>query len=672
MTARPAAPPEPPGPPGGPPVPEAAVSSRDRALPSWLAALTVAGAAAAVALTVNQVFNLGRSTGLMLLENAFLYGLLTALLPLVFLIFPLRLRGRWIWPVDAVLAAATFGILLFYALRAETMVIQAWEYTAPQPARWAALLLWAMLLEAVRRAGGFAILVVVAVLSLYPVYAASMPGVFSGFAMSVEQTAMYHVMSTESMLGLPIKAFATLVVGFLVFGVTLQFTGAGRFFLDLSFAILGHVRGGAAKVAVFSSGLMGSMSGSVTSNVLTTGTLTIPAMTRSGFPRLYAAGIEACASTGGTLMPPIMGATAFVMANFLGVSYAEVALAAAIPSVLYFFGLFVGADAYAARAGIRGLPEAELPRLRDALRDGWYYVGVFAFLIWMLLGLGREAAAPFYATALLLVVNQVVSPRDRFDGPRFLAYLIAVGRLLVEIAAILAAIGLVVGALVATGMIGGLTNALVHLAGGSTLALLVMGALASFVLGIGMTVTAAYVFLAVVLAPSLVQAGLEPLAVHMFILYWGMLSFITPPVAIGSFAAASVARTDPMRTGFKSMQLGAIIYFVPFFFVYNPALLMLGSPVEVVAVAVSALVGVAVLANGLQGYLYGVGPLGDGPGGWALRGLLILGGLLFAAPGVPGTGLGHWASGALALAVTGLAVGLARMGRTPAAAAGRP
>ena len=671
MTGPAAAPPAPPGPPGGPPVPEAA-SARDRALPPWLAALTVAGAAAAVALAVNQVFVLGRTTGLMLLENAFLYALLTALLPLVFLVFPLRVRDRWLWPVDALLAAATFAILLFYTLRAETMVVQAWEYTAPQPARWAAMALWLLLLEAVRRAGGTAILVVVAVLSLYPVYAASMPGVFSGFAMSVEQTAMYHVMSTESMLGLPIKAFATLVVGFLLFGVTLQFTGAGRFFLDLSFAVLGHVRGGAAKVAVFSSGLMGSMSGSVTSNVLTTGTLTIPAMTRSGFPRLYAAGIEACASTGGTLMPPIMGATAFVMANFLGISYAEVALAAAIPSLLYFFGLFVGADAYAARAGIRGLPAAELPRLGQALREGWYYVGVFAFLIWMLLGLGREAAAPYYATALLLVVNQAVSPRDRLSPARFMAYLVAVGRLLVEIAAILAAIGLVVGALVATGMIGGLTNALVHLAGGSTLALLVMGALAAFVLGIGMTVTAAYVFLAVVLAPSLVQAGLEPLAVHMFILYWGMLSFITPPVAIGAFAAASVARTDPMRTGFKSMQQGAIIYFVPFFFVYNPALLMLGGPVEVVAVALSALVGVAVLANGLQGYLYGVGPLGDGPVGWGLRLLLVAGGLLFAAPGVPGTGLGHAASTGLGLLVTGLAVALAWAARGALPAAGRP
>ena len=637
----------------------AETDTRHGAHPKWVSSVVILGAVLAVVLTIHQVFILGRATGVMLLENAYLYWLLACLLPLAFFVFPLTIKGRWIWPLDLLMALATAGILGYFAWNAETMVRQAWEYTAPEPARWASLLLWFLVMEVTRRAGGLAILIVVGVLSFYPVYAASMPGVFSGFAMTVEQTGMYHIMSTQSMLGLPIKAFASLVVGFLLFGVTLQFTGAGRFFLDMSFALLGHVRGGAAKVAVFASGLMGSMSGSVTSNVLTTGTLTIPAMTKSGFPRLYAAGIEACASTGGTLMPPIMGATAFVMANFLGISYLEVATAAIIPSVLYFFGLFIGADAFAAKAEIKGLPQEELPSLRKAMREGWYYIAVFAFLIWMLIGLGREAAAPFYATGLLLIINQVFSKRDRMTWDRFKSYLLAVGRLLVEIAAILAGIGLVVGALVVTGMIGGLTNALVHIAGGSVLALLVMGALASFILGIGMTVTAAYVFLAVVLAPSLIQAGLNPLAVHMFILYWGMLSFITPPVAIGAFAAASVARTSPMRTGFKAVQLGAIIYFVPFFFVLNPALLLIGTPQEIISVTVSAIIGVAVLANGLQGYIYGIGPVTHGPVGWVVRGLMIIGGLAFAAPGVPMAGIGPLVTSAIGAGFAVLALILA-------------
>lgn len=621
-------------------------------LPGWAAGIVVLGAAGATLLTVHQLFNLGRTTGVMLLENVYLYALLACLLPLVFLVYPLRLRGRWLWPVDLFLAVGTAAVLGWFASNGEVMVRRAWEFTAPQEARWAALFLWLVLIEAVRRAGGQAVMWVVAVLSLYPVYAGQMPRLFAGASMTLEQTAMYHILSTQSMLGLPIKAFAQLVVGFLIFGVTLQYTGAGRFFLDLSFALLGHVRGGAAKVAVFSSGLMGSMSGSVTSNVLTTGTLTIPAMHRSGFPRLHAAGIEACASTGGTLMPPIMGATAFVMANFLGVSYVEVAIAAVIPSVLFFFGLFMGVDAYAARAGIRGLPAAELPRLGAVIREGWYFVVVFAVLIWLLVGLQREATAPYYATVLLLVINQLFSKRDRMSLARAWDYLVAAGRLLVEIAAVLAAIGLVVGALVSTGMIGGLTNALVHLAGGSQLALLVMGALAAFILGIGMTVTAAYVFLAVVLAPSLIQSGMNPLAVHMFILYWGMLSFITPPVAIGAFAAASVAGTDPMRTGLKAMHLGAIIYFVPFFFVFNPALLLIGEAVEIVAVTVAALVGVAVLAAGLQGHGYIAGPLPPGAAGLGLRALMVAGGLAFAVPGLPALGIGHLATSGIGLGLT--------------------
>ena len=638
-------------------------------LPPWAAGIVVLGASLATAVTVHQLFNLGRHSGVMLLDNVYLYTLLACLLPLAFVVFPLRWRGRWLWPLDLGLALATAAILGWFAWNGEVMVRRAWEFTAPQEARWAAMFLWLVLIEAVRRAGGPAVMWVVAVLSLYPVYAGQMPRLFAGASMTLEQTAMYHILSTQSMLGLPIKAFAQLVVGFLIFGVTLQYTGAGRFFLDLSFALLGNVRGGAAKVAVFSSGLMGSMSGSVTSNVLTTGTLTIPAMHRSGFPRLHAAGIEACASTGGTLMPPIMGATAFVMANFLGVSYLEVALAAVIPSVLFFFGLFVGVDAYAARTGIRGLPRSELPRVGAVIREGWYFVVVFAVLIWLLVWLQREATAPYYATVLLLVINQLFSTRDRMTWARAWEYLLATGRLLVEIAAVLAAIGLVVGALVSTGMIGGLTNALVHLAGGSQLALLVMGALAAFVLGIGMTVTAAYVFLAVVLAPSLIQSGMNPLAVHMFILYWGMLSFITPPVAIGAFAAASVAGTDPMRTGLKAMHLGAIIYFVPFFFVFNPALLLIGDALEIVLVTLAALVGVAVVAAGLQGHGYGAGPLPAGATGMALRVVMVAGGLAFAVPGLPGLGVGHLGTSAIGLGLTLVALAGVRLLRRPAPSA---
>jgi len=372
------------------------------------------------------------------------------------------------------------------------------------------------------------------------------------------------------------------------------------------------------------------MSGGPISNVLTTGPLSIPAMRRIGFSKEYASGVEACASTGGVFMPPIMGATAFVMASFLNVSYVAVAVAAIVPSLLYFFGLYMQIDAYAARRGLSGLPKEELPDLKTVFAEGWYFIAVFAALIWMLVYLQREAVAPFYATALLLVINQFT--KHRLDLPRLMQLVASMGKLLAELAGILAAIGLIIGGLAVTGIAGTIANDLVYLAGENILILLLMGALTSFILGIGMTVTAAYIFLAIVLVPALTNSGLDPLASHMFVMYWGMLSFITPPVALAAFAAASVANVSPMRAGVEAMRLGAIIYFVPFFFVFNPALLLQGSLLENLQALSTALVGVALVSAALQGYLIGVGDLGRGAVAAVVRLLTGISGLTLALP----------------------------------------
>jgi TRAP transporter 4TM/12TM fusion protein len=353
-------------------------------------------------------------------------------------------------------------------------------------------------------------------------------------------------------------------------------------------------------------------------------------MVRTGFSREYASGVEACASTGGVFMPPIMGATAFVMASFLNISYVTVAVAAIVPSVLYFFGLFMQIDAYAARKDLKGLPREELPKLGAVFKDGWYFIAVFAALIWMLVYLQREAVAPFYATGLLLVINQFTS--HRLSVEKFTQLVATLGRLLAELAGILAAIGLIIGGLAVTGIAGTIANDLVYLAGDNVLVLLIMGALTSFILGIGMTVTAAYIFLAIVLVPALTNSGLDPLASHMFVMYWGMLSFITPPVALAAFAAASVAQVSPMRAGIEAMRLGAIIYFVPFFFVFNPALLLQASALENLQAISTALVGVALVSAALQGYLLGVGLLGVGFSGLLVRILVGISGLTLALP----------------------------------------
>jgi TRAP transporter 4TM/12TM fusion protein len=642
-----------------------AIDSRYRRISALTRTWLILAALGSVAASIYMIFNLGNPLGLYVpLETEYFYLMLALLLPLPFLLYPFSAAGRERMPwYDGLLALLALVIPSYFCIQGNAILDDGWEYDAPRHALWLAFVLWAIVLEATRRAGGNAIFVICLLVSVYPVFAHLAPGFLEGEAIAAGVTAGFHVFGTESILGIPMGAFANLVVGFLVFGVALQYTGGGAFFLNLAFALLGKRRGGPAKVAIFASGLMGSMSGSVITNVLTTGVMSIPAMKRVGFAPAYAGGVEACASTGGVLMPPVMGATAFVMATFLEIPYAEIVIAAAFPSLLYYLALFLQIDAYAARNDLRGLPDEELPSIGEVLRDGWYFVVVFIMLIVMLLYMQRESQAPYYATATLLIINQLAK-NHRWNLRRLVEFIEGVGKLFAELAAILAGVGLIIGALTLTGKVGSITYELVDLAGDSVLLLLVMGALTSFILGIGMTVTAAYLFLAVTLAPALTQGGLDKLAVHLFMMYWGMISFITPPVALGAYAAASVAQSHPMRTGFEAMRLGSIIYFVPFFFVLNPALIGHGSAGEVVLVLTTAIVGITLIASGLQGYLFFVGPL-DGGSLLAIpaRILLVLGGIVLALPGNEMVGFSHLELVAAALVVLALAFLMSWSGR---------
>ncbi len=639
--------------------------ARYRTLSPFLRACLFAGSVGSVFLSAYVIFGLGNVFKTYVpLETEYFYVMLALLLPLSFVLYPLTRGARAHLPwYDATFALAALLIPAYFAYKGDAILNEGWEYTAPLHAKVLAFVLWAIVLEALRRAGGNAIFVICLLVSIYPIFAHLAPGFLKGQAVQAQVTAGFHMFGTESMLGIPMNAFANLVVGFLVFGVALQYTGGGAFFLNLAFALLGKRRGGPAKVAIFASGLMGSMSGSVITNVLTTGVMSIPAMKRVGFRPAYAGGVEACASTGGVLMPPVMGATAFVMATFLEIGYAEIVIAAAFPSLLYYLGLFMQIDAYAARNGLQGLPANELPPVSQVLRDGWYFVFVFVMLIVMLLYMQREAQAPYYATVTLLVINQLAK-KHRWSLKRFVEFLEGVGTLFAELLAVLAGVGLIIGALTLTGKVGSLTYELVRIAGNSVIMLLVMGALTSFILGIGMTVTAAYLFLAVTLAPALVAGGLDKLAVHLFLMYWGMISFITPPVALGAYAAASIAQSNPMKTGFEAMRLGSIIYFVPFFFVLNPALIGQGPVGEILLVLTTAVVGIVLIASGLQGYLYGIGALDGAAAAWPGRVLLVIGGLILAAPANPKIlGLTHLQINTAALAVALVGVALCWMGR---------
>ena len=645
--------------------PEAAVEQRYRKLPHAWRALLIVVTVASILLALNQLLNLGFFVGKVLLGTAYLYWLCALLTGCVFILVPATKRARrdgvpW---YDAALYFATVAVFTYYALHAHRILTEGWEFAAPRVAIWVAYAGWLLLLEATRRAGGTAVFVFVAAISLYPVYAGHMPGPIAGLPQDLSATAAYHFASSESVLGIPTRAFGELVIGFVMFGAVLQYTGAAHFFNNLAFALFGSVRGGPAKVSIFASGLMGSVSGSVVSNVLTTGVVTIPAMKRIGFAPAFAGGVEACASTGGVLMPPVMGATAFVMASFLGVPYVTVALAALVPSLLFYLALFVQIDGYAARRGLKGLPRAELPSVRRTFAEGWHYLIVFVLLVWMLLVLQQEAIAPFYATALLLVINQF-SKRYRLNWRKLGTLVEGICGALGELSALLAGVGLIIGALSVTGLAGTLANDLVYLAGNNIYVLLVMGAFTSFIFGMGMTITACYIFLAIVLAPPLVAAGFDPVAVHLFMMYWGMVSFITPPVALAAFVAAGIARARPMDVGMQSVRLGSAMYFVPFFFVLNPALILRGTPWEIVVVVSTAVMGICLIASALAGYLIGIGTLRNDIAGAFARLLLFAGGMAMALPGGGELGLSHLQLSVLGISLAALAILLAWFARS--------
>lgn len=641
--------------------------------PVWQSIIILCGSLT-ILLALNQLMNLGFFIGVTLLDTSYLYAIGALLVGLIFLILPghaTSSRNSVPW-YDVLMFLLCSAVFAYFAFNGNRIISEAWEFMAPPIAIVISTIGWLLLLEATRRAGGTAVFVVVAIISLYPVYADLMPGPISGLPQSFATTMGYHFTSSESVMGIPMRAFGELVIGFVMFGAVLQFTGAAEFFNNIAFALFGRVRGGPAKVSIFASGLMGSVSGSVVSNVLTTGVVTIPAMKRTGFSPAYAGGVEACASTGGVLMPPIMGATAFVMASFLGVPYGQIALSALIPSLLFYFGLFMQIDGYAAKNNLRGLPKEELPSISRTFAEGWQYIIVFVFLIWLLLFEQIESLAPFYATALLLVINQC-TPKYRLNLAKLSKLIQGVTASLAELAALLAGVGLIIGAMSVTGLAGTLANDLVYLAGNNIYVLLVMGAITSFIFGMGMTITACYIFLAIVLAPPLIAAGFDPVAVHLFMMYWGMVSFITPPVALASFVAAGLAGAAPIKVGMQSMRLGSTMYFVPFFFVLNPALIMRGEPMEILTVVVTAFIGIIFIAAALEGYLVGFGHLGQGALSILCRLIMFAAGLCMALPGGDGLGLSNIQLAIFGLSLAATSVVLARIGKSAASGnLGRP
>jgi TRAP transporter 4TM/12TM fusion protein len=579
-----------------------------------------------VLVAIYQLFHLS-FLGVMV-GDAYYYLLIALFLPLLFLIFPISKKAsrRKVPWYDLVLAILSFIGPMYLFLNSYRIIQEGWEIVPPLQTYILGLVLLIAVLEAARRAGGLSFMLICLFFVTYALYADHMPGLLEGYGCGLRRLVGFFTMGTEGVTGLPMKVVGNILIGYMVFAVALQATGGGQFFLDLASSLMGGFRGGPAKMSIVASAFFGSISGSSISNVLTTGALTIPTMKRTGYPPHYAGAIEAAASTGGVLMPPIMGVTAFVMAEFLAVPYSTICIAAIVPSFLYFGGLFLQIDAYAAKANLKGLSKEELPSFKKTMASGWFYIAGLIFLIWTLLYLHWETMAPFWASLLLLVLCNL-RKETRLSWSKLIKFLESVGKVLAELVGLLCAIGAIIGALSLTGVAHSFSSEIISLAGGNVALLLILGALTSFILGMGMTITACYVFLALILAPALARSGLYPLSVHLFIMYWGMASYITPPVALSAFAAAGLAGSDPMRTGFKAMQFGFVKYFIPFFFVLNPAILLHGSIGDVALSFVLVCVSVLCISYSLEGYIpkYGNAPL------W-MRAALFIGGLCLGLP----------------------------------------
>jgi TRAP transporter 4TM/12TM fusion protein len=545
-----------------------------------------------------------RSVGLLLFNEQILAGMLALGLALVFLTQPFRSgspRPFVPW-YDWLLAAVSAIAAGYLAVRFPTL---SEEVTArPLDGLVVAFVIVPLVLEALRRVTGWALTIVVIVFLVYALLGHLVPGQLAGRPVKLTQLAYYLVWDPGSMLGTPLLVAATIVIAFIFFGQLLFASGGSAFFTDVSLAAMGRYRGGSAKIAVTASGLFGMISGSAVSNVTSTGIITIPLMRQGGYPPHVAGAVEAVASTGGQLMPPVMGAAAFLMAEFLQVPYRDVVVAAAIPAVLYYFALFVQADLLAGRMGIARVEESRIPAAAGVLRRGWHFLLPFGVLIFAMFWLNWSPERSALAGGMVLIVTGMLFGygNQRLTLAGIVEAVRATGIAALDLVMITAAAGFIIGVLNISGLGFSLTLALVQVGGDSAFLLLILSAVVCIILGMGMPTVGVYVLLAALVAPAMVKVGIQPMAAHMFVMYFGMMSMITPPVALAAYAAASLAQTDPMKTGWAAVRFGWVAYIIPFLFVRAPSLLMQGDPVAIVQAFLTGLAGVWMVCAAFAGF----------------------------------------------------------------------
>jgi TRAP transporter 4TM/12TM fusion protein len=456
-----------------------------------------------------------------------------------------------------------------------------------------------VILETSRRVLGPAI-PIIAILFLAQLYFGPyLPGKLSHPGMSVERILEFSFSTQEAIFGVVTATFATFVFPFMIFGAFLERSGAGTFFMELATALTGRWRGGPAKIATLSSALFGSISGSSVANVVASGAFTIPMMKRIGFRPHHAGAIEAIASTGGQIMPPIMGAGVFILATLTERDYLGIAMMNVIPAVLFFTFILLMVDLEAMRTGLKGLPEEEIPRVGDVLRRGWFFFVPLVVVITLLfMGYSANYGA-FYGTVSTLALSWL--RKDTRMGPKKIFHgLIAGGHNNTSAGAAIGSLGLIIGGVILAGLGLKFSAVLVEFAGGQLFLTVVLVTIISIVIGMGSSTTGSYIILAVVAAPALIHLGVDQVAAHLVVFYAACLSNVTPPVCVSAFAGAAIAGADPMKTGFAALKFGATLVLIPFSFVYVPELLLIGEPAEIAYAALRYLTGYAVLAMGIQ------------------------------------------------------------------------
>jgi TRAP transporter 4TM/12TM fusion protein len=484
-----------------------------------------------------------------------------------------------------------------------------------------------LVLEVSRRTIGLSMPVVAMFFLVYAFVGHYLPPLIRHRGYDLERV-ISHLFSEQGIFNIPIGISVRYVFLFILFGSFLESCGGGKFLIDLATAMFGGTRGGPAKAETVSSAFFGTISGSAVANVIGTGTFTIPMMKSIGYKSHFAAAVECVSSTGGQIMPPVMGAGAFILAELVGISYLDVCKAAAIPAVLYFLSIYIMIDLEAAKTGLKGIPWSDLPKLGPLLRKDFLFILPIFALIFFLVGLKTTATlAGFWATVVTFIIT--FFKRETRMGWKKILDTLADGAIkATQVAAVCACAGIIIGIVALTGVGLKISAMMIDLGGVSVLLSLFIAMCISLILGMGLPTTAAYIICAAIVAPSLIKLGLTPLGAHLFIFYFSCLSAITPPVAVAAYVAAGIARANPVKVGFTAVRLGIVAFIVPYMFVYGPALLLKGDLYSVLWATLTAIIGVSALAGAMERWFMGQGA------SWLQTGLLFASALLLIKPGL--------------------------------------